>query len=315
MPHRNSAQLGDHLEALLTGFPMARSLSWDPLGFVRPFRNDPRAAEIAGVFAATVAVGNVKTIHADLQDLFQRMGGDPRGFLERFPSRTWRFRLAPWRHRWIRADQMGFLALRLREVYENFPGGLQEVVEEGMRTPGAGSDMARGLDALSRSLRHGGLEAPRTFYEPPPGYAALFPSPLGPGHPACKRAALFVRWMVRRTEPDLGLWTRIPPASLRIPLDTHIYWIARHLGLTRRKARDWTTVEEITEALRALDPWDPVRFDFALAHTGISGDCPKRRDISVCGRCAVQPDCDLWAGRWRRTLPAVPAPLRMPTPP
>ncbi|EQD74697.1 hypothetical protein B1A_04348, partial [mine drainage metagenome] len=91
-------------------------------------------------------------------------------------------------------------------------------------------------------------------------------------------------------------WHRVPTGELRIPLDLHVYWIAYHLGLTRRRTRTWATVEEVTEALRRIDPVDPVRFDFVLCHTGISGDCPKRRDLSVCGPCAVRPDCRLWRG-------------------
>ena len=82
--------------------------------------------------------------------------------------------------------------------------------------------------------------------------------------------------------------------ELRIPLDQHVYWIAYHLGLTSRRTRSWAAVEEVTEALRRIDPVDPIRYDFVLCHTGISGDCPKQRDLRVCGPCVVRPDCLLW---------------------
>lgn len=279
---------------------------------VRPFAGDVRAAEIAGVFASTVAVGNVKTIQRALHDLFGRMGGDPRHFVEEFPSRRWRMELHPWKHRWIRADQMGFLCVRLQEVYRRYPGGLEGVFVEGMGSspsPEPAEQFAGGLHALSEALRWGSVDRAPTVYEPPPGYLRLFPTPRGPGSPACKREALFVRWMVRRTHPDLGLWHRVPPAVLQVPLDTHVYWIARHLGLTRRATRNWPTVVEITKGLRRYDGLDPVRFDFVLAHTGISGDCPKRRDLQVCGPCAVRADCDLW----RRSRTPVPSLRSEPT--
>ncbi len=287
------------LERLLAGFPYARSLPVDPLAQVLPWAGDRRAAEIVGVLASTVAVGNVKSIRTDLTALLARLGEDPRGFVEGFPRRSWRTLLAPWRHRWIRADQMGFLLLRLGEIYERYPGGLEELFLEGAEGPGPEERFAAGVHALSRGLRYGGPGESRSYYEPPPGYLRLFPSPREGGHPACKREVLFLRWMVRRSPPDLGLWTRVDPSILHVPLDTHVYWIARHLGLTRRASRNWPTVVEITRALRTMDPGDPVRFDFALAHTGISGDCPKRPDRSICGRCAVQPHCDLWRGRRR----------------
>jgi hypothetical protein len=60
-------------------------------------------------------------------------------------------------------------------------------------------------------------------------------------------------------------------------------------------------VEEVSETLRRIDPIDPIRFDFVLCHTGISGDCPKERDIAICGPCSVRPDCRLWRRRGSAT--------------
>lgn len=287
--------LGRHLEELSRSFHYESSIGVDPVAFVHRFSADPRAAEIMGIYASTIAVGNVLSIRRNLEELLRVMGGDPRGFVEGFPRRRWRTQLGAWKHRWIRAEQMGFLAVRLGEIYENYPGGLEEVFldeQEGELTP---DYFPRGLDALSRALRWGSTDLRHTFYEPPPGYLHLFPSPRGQGSaPVCKRLSLFARWMVRTGAPDLGLWKRVPPSILHVPLDTHVYWISYHIGLTRRKTRTWRTVEEITTALRRWDPVDPVRFDFALAHTGISGDCPKKPLLSVCGKCALRPDCDLW---------------------
>ncbi len=297
MPSGPAPTLGEDLRALERAFPYPRSLPMDPLAQLQRYRKDPRSAEVVGVVASTIAVGNVKTIQQDLGALLKRIGPDPRGLVESFPRREWRTFFHPWRHRWIRADQMGMLLLRLGEVYENYPGGLEEVFREGSGALGPAERFSGGIDALSRVLRYGSLKEGSSLYEPPPGYTQLFPSPRAPGRPACKRELLFVRWMVRRHAPDLGLWRRVDPADLHIPLDTHVYWIARHLRLTRRRSRNWPTVVEITEGLRRLDPVDPIRFDFALAHTGISGDCPKHRDWEVCGRCRVRPDCDLWRGR------------------
>ena len=55
----------------------------------------------------------------------------------------------------------------------------------------------------------------------------------------CKRLNLFLRWMVRRDALDLGVWTRVSPAKLIVPLDTHVIRVGRCLRLTRRTpARD-----------------------------------------------------------------------------
>lgn len=282
--HRPTAELPEHLRTLYERFPFARSLADDPLAGVRRYASDPAAAEIAGLFAAVLAVGNTTAIRAAFSDLEERIGRDWTGFVERSGSAETERALRGFRHRWIRDDQVLHLARRLR-VLRAERGSLEEIFLDGHRVGG----FAAGLTAIAAGLR-GPPGAPR-------GYAALFPTPGPPGRSACKRLTLYVRWMVRRAYPDLGIWTRVDPADLRIPLDQHVFWIAYHLGLTQRRTRAWPAVEEISEALRAVDPVDPIRFDFVLCHTGISGDCPKHRDLAVCGPCAVRPDCRLWAGR------------------
>jgi uncharacterized protein (TIGR02757 family) len=184
---------------------------------------------------------------------------------------------------------MAHLGTQLAGLYERYET-LETPFLEGMTEGG----FARGLDRLARALRGDGgtLRGPA-----PPGYRALFPSPIDRPRSPCKRLTLYVRWMVRVAYPDLGLWPHVPTGELRIPLDQHVFWIAYHLGLTHRKTRSWATVEEVTEQLRRIDPIDPVKYDFVLCHTGISGDCPKHRDLGVCGPCVVRPDCLMWRGR------------------
>jgi uncharacterized protein (TIGR02757 family) len=127
------------------------------------------------------------------------------------------------------------------------------------------------------------------------GYRHWFPRPSTGG--ACKRLHLYLRWMVRREAPDFGLWTEIPPSALLIPVDTHIENMARSIGLTRRRSRNWRMAEEITARLRALDPSDPVKYDFALCHKRMSGLCLNRRDVLVCEPCGLRPVCRHWRGR------------------
>jgi len=75
---------------------------------------------------------------------------------------------------------------------------------------------------------------------------------------------------VRRDDSgvDFGIWDKIDPASLFIPLDVHTGNVARKLGLLLRKQNDWKAVEELTLQLRRLDPADPVKYDFALFGLG-----------------------------------------------
>ena len=284
--HRPTPELPEHLRALYDGFPFARSVPEDPVSCLQPFRADPRAAEVGGSSPRPSRSATRRRFAARSRTSCDGPTGTS--------SLTWSTRRTPsgsarldgFRHRWIRGDQMAYLAARLHDRY-----AAGETLETAFAAGHRAGGFASGLDALATALRGDGRG------DAPPGYRVLFPSPLdGPEGP-CKRMTLFVRWMVRTQPPDLGVWTKVPPSELRIPLDQHTYWIAYHLGLTSRRTRSWRTVEEVTAALRLVDALDPVKYDFVLCHTGISGDCPKHRDLAVCGPCVVRPDCRLWRGR------------------
>ena len=287
--HRPTPDYPDHLRALYERFPWERSIAEDPLSCVRPFAGSKRSAEVAGIVAATLAIGNTTSIRRAFSALAERVDGDLLAWVDGTPTAPSDHRLEGFKHRWIRADQMRFLAARLHSAYASYDS-LEDVYREGHDD--AAGPFAGGLDALARSSRG----PTRSGVLPPSATTSSFraASPLGesvqaphPVRPVDGPAQV----------PDLALWTRVSPEELRIPLDQHVYWIAYHLGLTHRRSRSWATVEEVTEALRRVDPLDPVKFDFVLCHTGISGDCPKRRDVSMCGPCAVRPDCLLWRGR------------------
>jgi uncharacterized protein (TIGR02757 family) len=90
----------------------------------------------------------------------------------------------------------------------------------------------------------------------------------------CKRLLMFLRWMVRQDNAgvDFGLWMRIRPDQLIMPVDVHVGRVARSLGLLTRPQTDWQAAVELTDRLRTFDPTDPVRYDFALFGLGVSGE-------------------------------------------
>ena len=89
---------------------------------------------------------------------------------------------------------------------------------------------------------------------------------------SCKRLNMFLRWMVRKDDKgvDFGIWNRLNPSKLMIPLDIHVGRVARNLGLLTRKQNDWKAVVELTEKLREFDPKDPVKYDYALFTMGLN---------------------------------------------
>ena len=101
--------------------------------------------------------------------------------------------------------------------------------------------------------------------------AYFFSRPSSGG--ACKRLNLFLRWMVRHDQVDLGVWTPRAPGQLIVPLDTHVIRVGQCLQLTRYKSPGWRMAADITASLRELDPLDPVKFDFSICHLGMMNAC------------------------------------------
>ena len=82
---------------------------------------------------------------------------------------------------------------------------------------------------------------------------------------------MYLRWMIRNDNAgvDFGLWKKIKPSLLSIPLDVHSGRVARKLGLLQRTQNDWKAVEELDASLRNFDAQDPVKYDFALFGLGV----------------------------------------------
>lgn len=257
-------------------------LSNDPLRYVHRYA-ELADREVAAVFASSLAFGRVslfcRVIEAGLALMDGR--GGPAAFADQAPLiRTAAEReratagLEALTYRWNRPPDFALLFSAMRSVRAQH-GGIGAAFTGG----GAAEALERGFGALRGAIP---AEA-RT-----PGFLRLLPLPSD--RSACKRGCMLLRWMVRRQFPDVGGWD-LDPAGLVLPLDVHTGRISRFLGLTARDDGSWRTAEEITAALRRIDPADPVRFDFALAHLGISAGCRGRRDPGVCPGCPLDPVC------------------------
>jgi uncharacterized protein (TIGR02757 family) len=220
----------------------------------------------------------VRQIRSFLESLLAVLGPSPAAAISGsrpFPVRP----LGTLRHRFISTAGvhrlLAVLGLALRE-HDNL-----EALFRAVRPPGGGTRESLGA-FLAWFRRAWGEELPRERN-------FLFPDPRKGS--ACKRHNLFLRWVVRPDDGvDLGLWGVLTPAELVFPVDTHVARLARMLGLTSRSAAGWAMAEEVTAAFRAVDPADPVRFDFALTRVGILGECTSRRR-GACSECPLRPAC------------------------
>ena len=234
---------------------------------VRPFP-DPADREVAGFCAAALAFGRVASVINSITTLFRIMGPHPAAFVRSFDPGAAHAELRAMVHRWTRGVDLVALLWVLRQMLEH-RGSLEAFFAEGYSPDDA--DVGPALDSFStRALA---LDLRRAYGRVPKraGVCYFFPRPSAGS--ACKRLNLFLRWMIRHDEVDLGVWTRIPASKLVVPLDTHIIRLGKCLRLTRYNTAGWKMAADITASLRALEPGDPVRFDFSLCHVGMMNAC------------------------------------------
>jgi uncharacterized protein (TIGR02757 family) len=255
-----------------------------PLGYA-----DPVDREVSGLLTACLAYGRVGLFGPQVGWALAQMGDSPRGFILGFDPKKDGARFDGFRYRFNRPRDLAAFCLATQRILLAH-GSLGAFFAKGYAAgdPDVGPALERFVDGfLDQDLS---AVFPRNRLSN--GFRHLFPRPSTGG--PCKRLHLFLRWMVRREPPDFGLWTAIPPSALLMPVDTHVEHMARALGLTGRRSRNWKMAEEITANLRALDPEDPVKYDFSLCHKRMSGDCLDRRDAVVCAPCALQAVCRHW---------------------
>jgi len=259
--------LGPRLEQLYAAYNREDAAA-DPIQIVRRYTT-PADQEIVGFCAAALAFGRVASVLNTVETLTRVLGPDPAEYVRRFEPAAPHPELRAMVHRWTRGVDIVALLWLLRQMVDR-SGSIEGFFLEGYDP--VAPDIGEALDSFSRRAMALDLEAVYGRRVPArTGVCYFFTRPsLGSG---CKRLNLFLRWMVRRDEVDLGAWTSIPRSKLIVPLDTHVIRLGRCLRLTRYTSPGWRMAAEITASLRAIDPVDPVRFDFSICHVGMMNAC------------------------------------------
>src|SRR3954463_13674586 len=254
------------LDQLYAGFNHPDSAT-DPIQIVRRFsRDDDR--EIVGFIAAALAFGRVSSVLQSIERVLAVIGPAPAAYVRRFDPRRDGPSFAGIVHRWTREADIVAMLWLLRQMIDR-SGSVEGFFLEGYDA--GADDIAGALDSFSTRAMALDLQAAYGRVPARPGVCYFFPRPsAGSG---CKRLNLFMRWMVRRDALDLGIWSRVSPARLIVPLDTHIIRVGRCLRLTRYTSPGWPMALDITRALRELDPADPVTYDFSVCHLGMMNAC------------------------------------------
>ncbi|NOR86167.1 MAG: TIGR02757 family protein, partial [Bacteroidales bacterium] len=210
--------------------------------------------EIAGFLSASIAWGQRPVILKNAKTLMNLMEFDPHNFiLQHSPADLLAFN--HFRHRTMLPVDIKFFISALKNIYLNH-GGLESVITKGY---------------LKGGIKTAWIELNKLFFsiDYPERTRKHLSNPAK--NSAAKRLNMFLRWMVRKDQSgiDFGLWKGIPSSALMLPLDVHTARNSRKLGLLTRKSNDWKAVEEVSANLRILDPYDPIKYDFALFGMGV----------------------------------------------
>ncbi len=223
-------------------------LDRDPLGLVHDYE-DPRDQEIIGFLAALFAFGQVVSMRNFLKRLFYLLGSHPSQTILTVKASDF----LSLQYRFIHGEDIAALVETLRRILLRF-GTLEKAF---LATPQ--KDHMERLNSFRRLFLD---ESPRKSR----AMNFLFSDPVR----SCgKRWHLFLRWMVRKPPIDLGIWTKVKTSELIIPLDTHIFDIAKALKLSRQKKPSLLMAFEITEVFKTWDPGDPIKYDFSLCQLGV----------------------------------------------
>jgi uncharacterized protein (TIGR02757 family) len=239
------------LDEALVKFNTPEFIPGDPISIPHSY-SENRDIEISGLFAAILAWGNRTTIINNCRKLMQLMDNAPYQFITGH-SETDLQQFQAFTHRTFNSTDLLYFIHFLRKWY-SANNSLEPAFAMHMK-PGD-TDTGNALTGFHKQFFDDAYAPARTRKH--------ISTPEKKS--ACKRLNMYLRWMVRKDSSgvDFGIWNSISPVQLVCPLDLHVERVARKYGLISRKQVDWQAALELTAHLKKLDPFDPVKYDFAL---------------------------------------------------
>ncbi|WP_225321243.1 TIGR02757 family protein [Rhizosphaericola mali] len=226
----------------------------DPISIPHQYSH-PRDIEISGFFTALFAWGNRTIIINKSKDLMQLMGNQPYEFIKNHSQSDLKSILT-FKHRTFNATDVLYMIDFLHRHYNQHQSLESAFFPEGIT-----------------SVENGLTQFKHYFSASP-----YFPERTGK-HIAtpeknsnCKRLNMFLRWMIRSDKQgvDFGIWKKLKPDQLIIPIDIHVHRVAMDLTLIHTTKINWNAALELTNTLKRFDVDDPVKYDFALFGMGIN---------------------------------------------
>ena len=234
----------------------------DPVQFIHRYKNK-QDIELAGFISSLFAYGNRKMFIKKLDDLFNRTNHDVLNYVKNGDFKN----LKGFEYRFSKDYDIIPIFDILHNLYTE-SNGLEELFSYYFI-----EDRGENYDHfLDKVVDYFYARAPKNAGQ---GFYHMIPNPKNCG--AMKRMNMYLRWMVRKSAVDKGIWTFMKPKDLYIPLDVHVARQSRDMGLLNRKSNDYKATKELTQKLKEFSSEDPIKYDFALFAFGV--ELNKQKEI------------------------------------
>lgn len=244
----------NELDKLVEKYETTAFIKDDPVQFIHKYKNK-YDIELAGFISATFAYGNRKIFIKKLNELFNYANNDLTNYIKNGDFKE--ILTNNFNYRFSDCYEIAEFLKILSKLY-NTSNGLSELYKYGWEKENNIYTMFQVVvdyfyaNASKKLLQN---------------FSPLIPNPKKNG--AMKRMNMYMRWMVRKSCVDIGLWNFVPKSELLIPLDVHVARLSREMQLLTRKSNDKKAVVELTNKLKIFDSNDPVKYDFAIFGKGI----------------------------------------------
>lgn len=227
----------------------------DPVQFIHRFKNK-NDIEIAGFISSMFAYGKREVFISKLNYIFNLMENQPYNYICAFDSKKNNIKDCDYR---FSKDCDLIQIIKILNGLYNEKETLESLFAYCYNAKNDVWNMFQGV--VDYFYARADIEVTKGFYH-------LLPNPEKKS--ALKRLNMLMRWFVRKSEVDIGIWNFMPKSELLIPLDTHVAKISRKLGLLKRNDNAYESVIELTNNLKLFDSQDPIKYDFALFGYGVN---------------------------------------------
>ncbi|AHH12548.1 Hypothetical protein BHO_0062400 [Borrelia hermsii YBT] len=251
---KNKDTILNILEFIYSKYNKRKFVHPDPLEFLYKY-TEKEDIELAGLISSSLALGRVEQILKAIDCVLKPLGSKPSKTLKTLTKEDLKTTYKDFTYRFFKTEDIIRLLIPLKKIQEKYltiENLLYNIYKKNENFISSLNELITQMENIN--------EHPFSIILPKPSKGS-----------ACKRLFLFLRWMIRKDDVDLGIWNKFSPSDLIIPMDTHMIDISSKLfNLQNNKNVSLKRAIEVTKHFSKKNKDDPVKYDFSLTRFGIN---------------------------------------------